>query len=262
MRIWYQGLIPRSKSTEAYYSAMEEHAAVIGGKDTEVVFHGIPTDTYPAGFGPAEFTRYIAGEFVEIHSFARMVTRAEEEGFDAVIIGTLQEPGLSMLRTLTDIPIIGYGQAASLIGRYLGDRIGVLAFNEALFPIFKERLNLHVPGCVEQVVGLQVSYEELHKVFEGEQSDNLAAAIRNGCDELVAGGVSVIVPGQMLLTEAARVLGVSRVSQVPVMDGLGTLVAFAKSLVVLRQVSGMTINRRGFSWARALPEIREALVVL
>lgn len=263
MRIWYQGLIPRNESSAAYYASMEAHAAALVRPDTTVEFHGMPEHIYPRGYGPAEFTRYLAGEWVEVCAFAGMVLEAERAGFDAVMIGTLQEPGLQLARTLTDLPVVGYGQAASFLGRSLGERVGVLAFNEALFPLFRDRLNVHIPDSVGPIRSLDVTYAEIHASFrDPDLAAPLRSAIEDGCRLLAREGASAIVPGQMLLAEAAWRLGVRRVDDTPVIDALGALVLFAETLVLLRRTSGITVSRRGFTWAKADPVVAQALAAL
>lgn len=263
MRIWYQGLISVNDTTAAYYGSMDRHAAQVSRPGTQIEFHGMPDNIYPTGYGPAEFTRLLAGEWVEVCALSRMVMEADRSAFDAVIIGTLQEPGLQLARTLTDRPVAGYGQAASLFGRCLGESLGVLAFNEPLFPLFRERLNVHIPDFVGPIRNLDVSYSQLHASFHDSSGDaGLRAAIEDGCRALARDGATVVVPGQMLLAEVTWRLGIQRVDEVPVMDALGALILLAESLVTLQKVSGITVSRGGFSWAKADLAVRDALASL
>lgn len=255
-RLRYQGLIPRTAETDAYYRSMEEHAAQVCRPDTEIEFRGMPAEFYPAGFGPADFTAVLAGDWVESTVFAAMAHEAEAAGFDGVLIGTLQEPGLQLARTLVDIPVVGYGQAATLLGRCVGDRHGVLAFNPPLFPLFRDRLNLHIPAVVGPVGGIDVTYSQLLGWFDDPSGHHdIREKIAASAAELVAAGATAVIPGQMLLAEVTWRLGIRSHDGVPVVDGLGTLVLLAEALCVLSGVSGMRVNRRGFDWAKAPAEI-------
>lgn len=53
--------------------------------------------------------------------------RAQQDGFHAVIVGCFSDPGLSALRELVTIPIIGPGSAALHVAAQLGTRIGVIS---------------------------------------------------------------------------------------------------------------------------------------
>lgn len=223
----------------------------------------MPTDLYPAGFGPADLTAVLAGEWVESTVFAALAHQAEADGCDGVLIGTLQEPGLQLCRTVVDIPVVGYGQAATLLGRCVGDRHGVLAFNPPLFPLFRDRLNVHIPGVVGPVGGIDVTYAQLLGWFDDpEAHPDVRGRIAEGAAGLVAGGATAIIPGQMLLAEVTWRLGIRRQDGVPVVDGLGALVLLAESLCVLSGVSGMGVNRRGFDWAKAPAEVIAMLAAL
>ena len=161
MRIWHQSLIPETAATKPYFLSLEAHVGAVASKDTEVVLHGLDPALYSETVGPAVFASFAVGELLEAELTARNVLTAARAGFDAFIIATLQDPGLQVGRTLTDIPVVGYGQAAALIGRCLGDRLGLLAFNRPLFPLFRERLEVHVPGCVGPMQDLDITYEDL-----------------------------------------------------------------------------------------------------
>jgi allantoin racemase len=247
MRIWFQGLVPRASQTEGYYASMERHVERIGVPDTTVAFHAFPADLYPAGSSPAVLTRHIAGELVEAASMAAFALEAEEKGFDAFAMATLQEPGLQAARTLVDIPVVGYGLAASLLARCLGSRIGIVAFNPVLLPLMKERLDAHVPGSVGPVSDLGASYEQVHAAFGGSA---LKETFEGACHALIADGADVIVPGQMVLAELAWSMGTLRFEDVPVIDALGAVLLLAADLHRLRTVSAVTPNRRGLYWSK------------
>lgn len=247
MRFWYQGLIPQTPESLGYYSSMRGHGSKIAA-DVTLDLHALPGSFYPLGLGPAEFTRHVAGELVEVAAMAASLVEGAQTDFDAVIIGTLQEPGLQVARTLTDKPVVGYGQAAALVGRCLGRRLGILAFNPALIPLFRERLEAHVPGSVGPVHELRISYAELLNGFleEGDIRERVVA----GCRALIGAGADVIVPGQMLLAELTWHLGIHRVDDVPLLDALGALILLAQALVTLNSVSQVGVTRSGFEWSR------------
>jgi Asp/Glu/hydantoin racemase len=253
VRIWFQGLVPRVAATAPYYASMERHAKEIAAADTVVEFRGLPPSLYPEGSSPAVLTRYIAGELVEAANIAACAIEAEESGADAFAIVTLQEPGLQAARTLVNIPVVGYGLAASLMARCLGSRVGILAFNPTVLPLMKERLEHHVPGSVGPTRDLGVGYDDTLAAFG---TSSLRERFDEGCRALIRDGADVIVAGQMILAELAWSMGAMRIDDVPVVDALGAVVLLSQDLHRLGQVSGVRPNQRGIHWAHPSPEAR------
>ena len=61
---------------------------------------------------------------------------AEEEGFDAYVMGHFQDPGLYELRSALRIPVIGVGEATMLAASQLGRRLGLVTLD----PVFEVML--------------------------------------------------------------------------------------------------------------------------
>lgn len=248
MKIWHQSLIPKTSASEQYYDALREHAAACASEGTQVVLHGYPEELYPGALTPAVVARHRLGERFQANVTVSRALHAEREGYDAFIIATLQDPGLQDARTAVDIPVVGYGQSAALIGRCYGDRLGVLGFNRPLLTLFRERLDVHVPGVTGPMIDLDVGYGSVMDAFG---SDEWRPQLEEACRSLIAQGANAIVPGQMLLAEVMWGMGLHRVDDVPIIDGLGVLIGLAELLVRLQVTSGMTITRSGFSWAQS-----------
>jgi allantoin racemase len=256
MRIWHQGLIPRTPTSAAYFEARERRVTELCSVGTSVVFHGLNEACFPEPLTPAIAARFELGEALMALEVAAQVRAANEDDYDAVIVGILQDTGLSIARTVTDLPVVGYGQATALLGRCLGRRLGVLAFNPALFELFEERINSYAPGFVHAFQETRLEYVDVLASFSEESAaaktrDALYAAaealVRRGCDVLVA--------GQMLLAEAAWKLDIATVDGVPVLDGLGAAVGLAEALVRLRRVHGTGPARQGIHGATPVPEL-------
>lgn len=72
--------------------------------------------------GPETIEYHYDEEFAKI-PLLEEVQKAEEEGFDAVLISCTGDPGLYACREIVDIPVIGLGQAELLMCAMLGGRI-------------------------------------------------------------------------------------------------------------------------------------------
>jgi allantoin racemase len=169
---------------------------------------------------------------------------AEAEGYSAFAIGVIQDSGLRLARTLTEFPVVGYGQAAALLGRSLGARIGVIAFNPDLFSLISQRLNAHVPDVVVATEDIGMSYAEVLRAFtEPEAAAVLRERVSVAARRLQEAGADVLVPGQMLLSEAVSHIGLNQVNGVTLIDGLAVTIALAQSMMALQQHSDARASR-------------------
>ena len=140
MRIWEQGLVA-TYSLPGYKELVLEHYATFQRPDTEIVIHGVRDDV-------GETAARIAGRAVNyayLHRFhdtqiIENVRRAEREGFDAVIIGVLQDPGLQVARSVVDIPVIGYGEISMLTACLHGSRFAFVGINPDMDPLIRNMI--------------------------------------------------------------------------------------------------------------------------
>ena len=97
--------IPHAQGLERWGAVHEEKIAEIAHEGVEVVMIDLP-DTPVTSVS----TRHDAELVAAAHTRAAM--RAEAEGFDAVAMGCLMEPGVAAAREMLSIPVIGEAQAA------------------------------------------------------------------------------------------------------------------------------------------------------
>lgn len=240
-RLWFQGLVPHTEQSQAYFDARAAHAAALPTEMPKVEFRTVPAAFFPPGLTPADLARTEAGDLLYELLIADAAMTAETEGYSAFAIGVIQDTGLRVARAVTDIPVAGYGQAAALLGRAIGFRIGVIAFNPRLFPLISRRLNAHVPGIVVGVEDIALAYDDVLQSFtEPHDAAILAERVSEAANHLGKEGADVLIPGQMLLSEAVHHIGLQEVNGVPVIDGLTVTVALAHSLITLRQQTGPT----------------------
>ena len=85
--------------TPAYDALIVETLVPYARADTELVVTNIKD-------GPPNIDFYYSKHILELRIFEE-VMRAEEQGFDAVIVGCCYDPGVRAARELVDIPVIG-----------------------------------------------------------------------------------------------------------------------------------------------------------
>jgi allantoin racemase len=235
-RLWCQGLVPLTDESQAYFDARARHAMALPFGQTTIEFHSLPSTFFPHGVTPADMARTDAGELLYELLIADAAMTAEAEGYTAFAIGVVQDSGLRLARSVTDFPVVGYGQAAALLGRSLGSRIGVIAFNPDLFPLISQRLNEHVPDIVVAIEDIGMPYADVLRSFTEPKA---AAALRErlfiAANRLQDAGADILVPGQMLLSEAVSHIGVTQVNGVTLIDGLAATIALARSMMALHR---------------------------
>lgn len=106
--------IPHAEGLKRWGSAHQEMIAEIAHEGLEVVIVDLPDAPVTA-----VETRHDADIVAAEHT--RAALRAEAEGFDAVAMGCLAEPGVAAAREMLHIPVIGEAQAsmhmAALVAR-------------------------------------------------------------------------------------------------------------------------------------------------
>ncbi len=140
MRVWEQGLVA-TYSMPGYKALIEEHYRAYQRPDTVIEIHGVKDE---AGDTAAK----IAGRVVNYAYLHRMhdtqilknVLRAEQEGFDVVLLGVLQDPGLKEARSIVDIPVLGYGEVSMLTACTLGERFSFLCINPQMDQLVQQTI--------------------------------------------------------------------------------------------------------------------------
>jgi Asp/Glu/hydantoin racemase len=74
--------------------------------------------------------------------------------------------------------------------------------------------------------------------------------------ELVACGAEAIIPGQLYLSEAIARAGVTRIDEVPIVDGLAATLKMAESMADLKRL-GISVTRRGYTHAKPAKDLVE-----
>ena len=131
----------------------------------------------------------------------RLGPRAQERGFNAVIIGCYSDPGLDALREMLTIPVVGPGAASLHLGAQLGTRLSVLTPTGRGFGRVAARLRaLALAELLVSVRGIGLSVMDLAQQKPGaieKAADAARVAVeQDGADVLVLGCMSMaFLPG-------------------------------------------------------------------
>ncbi|MFC3219472.1 aspartate/glutamate racemase family protein [Tianweitania populi] len=239
----------------AYLRRLEDYLNGIAAAGTQVEVSGIsPPDR---DFGRlAEFR-------CAIHAIDAGIG-AEEAGYDAVVMGHFQDPGLYELRSALRIPVVGAGEATLHTASQLGRRLGLVTLDRAFEVWHHEQAELYGLGRrIQGVVGMGCRPEDFNACFAGDAiaRDQLLRDFTACAMPLVEAGADVIVPagvlpGLLIGGEPGFVVGYA-----PVVNCAAVALKSAEMWVQLRALSGLEPSR-GPSFAlaneRAKADFRQA----
>lgn len=257
IRIYHQSFTVLG-NLPAYRAALEEHFRKVAAPGTEVVLHGMHPDTYRTEY-PGNDIQFAWFQTLHSQQFVLGALAAEEQGFDAFALTTLPEPSLQDLRSLVDIPVVGYGESAMLAATMLGRRAGVLLFIREMAETIER--NVERMGLAARFVGAVDVGFGFHDVLAGYSDPApLIERFRAAARGIIARGADVVIPGEAPLCVLLARHGVTEVDGVPVLDALAATVKAAEMMVGLRRATAAKPSRRGYFQAKPPRErVREAL---
>lgn len=250
MRIWHQSFTVL-EDLPAYRMAMEAHIRKVVRPDTEVVMHGLLPGTYPTDYPGTDLAH---ASLFAIHGMQWIVQamKAGQGGFDAFAMATIPNPLIREIRSLIDMPVVGYGEASFHLACMLGRRFGLLLFIDRMTPLLEDQIADY--GLATRCAGVApvgFTFQDVQKGFADPEP--LLERFRGSARNMITSGADVIVPGEMPLNVFLASHGVSHVDGVPIVDGLAVTMKMAELLVDLRRSVGLTQSRHGWYGARPQP---------
>jgi allantoin racemase len=257
MRIWHQSFTVLADLPD-YANEMEAHIRKVVRPDTEVVMHGLIPGTFRSNYPGTDLA---FGSLFAIHGLQWIVhaLKAESERFDAFAMCTLPNPMIREIRSLVDIPVLGYGESSFHLACMLGHRFGLLVFIDRMVPLLEEQVAGY--GLSSRCAGIRpvgFTFQDVLPAFKDPAP--IIARFEESALALIRDGADVIIPGEMPLNVLLAANGVTRVGNVPIVDGLAVTLKLAESLVDLKKTVGLGHSRHG--WMNAAPErarVREVL---
>jgi allantoin racemase len=116
--------------------------------DVTVSVRDVPT-------GPASIESAYE-EYLSVGPTAALLRDAQEEGFDAAVLGCFGDPGLDALREITStMPVVGPGEAAFHLASMLGDRFGIVTVAHGIVSPLRHLVAR--TGLSERLAGITVA---------------------------------------------------------------------------------------------------------
>jgi allantoin racemase len=128
--------------------------------------------------------------------------RAEDEGYDAVIMDTVSDSGMYALRSRLTIPVIGPGLVSYVIGILLGKRFSIVTMWDKWAHLYEKNLALYdlKQKCASiRAVNIPPDLEALFTGKEQEMFEKLTVEAQKAIDE---DGADVILLGSTTMHQA------------------------------------------------------------
>lgn len=161
------------------------------------------------------------------------VREATLDGVDAIFVSCGADPAIQAAREITDVPVVGGFEPATLTALTLGERTGILQVLPNVLPMLRglaRRYALHDRLETIRVVDLPVLGLEDHGVLLDRLFEQAVAAVESGeADVLVLGCSGMLGVAQALQDRLANAGLV-----VPVVDPTAAAVVWLEGLVRMR----------------------------
>lgn len=250
--IWYQGYLEVHSFPE-YQALLMEHIKTIQTKEVSINIHGMPKDFF-LDTSPAEVTKYASSSMVFSNQILLNALKAEEQGYDGFALGTIQNLGLIETRSLIDIPVVSYGEAAMLKASQSGKKFAVLAFNPNLLELIDYQIKAsNFQNNAMPSMSLPLEYNDIIDAFQNP--NKLISTFMSKMKEVRNNKVDIIIPGQMVLAELLWKNQIYNAEGIEIIDAMKTTIDAIK----LKILSKTEKPKDGFWHATPPKKLKEIM---
>jgi Asp/Glu/hydantoin racemase len=247
-RLWYQSFVHPIEQAP-YIKRLQGLLDSVARVDFRFEVHGLD---------PPDHLFHPLTEFRCAAQAIRNALEAERTGYDAIVIGHFQEPGLLEIRGAVDIPVVGLGEANFLAALSMGRRLGLVTIDPVFIDWHERQVRAY--GFEHRVVGVRAIKVDLPGFMNAFTDEASYAKVRadfvNQVRPLVAAGAEVIIPagGLPMLLFAREYPFV--IDDALVLNGIVVAAKAAEMALSLRRLTGSVVSRRS-TYAKASPECVE-----
>ena len=128
--------------------------------------------------------------------------RAEEEGYDAVLMDTVSDSGLAALRSRLSIPVIGPGLVSYAVGIILGKRFSIVTMWDKWRHLYEKNLDLYGLGAKCASIRAVNIPPDVEALFAGKEEEMFARLTEEGRKAIEEDGADVILLGSTTMHQA------------------------------------------------------------
>jgi allantoin racemase len=239
MKLWYQSLAHQTEATP-YGEMLKRVIHSACDPETTVHLRGVSDS---AGIG-------VHYRFLEYHDTREVIfnaMKAEQEGYDAFLIGNISDAGIREAREVVNIPVLGMCETSLHIACMMGANFSLVTISPKWTPRLLENVQRY--GLDRRLVAVEAMgtspldlkrcfVEPAHLKYIVEQFNQCARRLlEKGAEVIIPAGGDVIV----LLADA----GIYEVGRAPILNGIVELVKMGELAVKLKQKTGRFTSKRG-----------------
>ena len=188
-------------------------------------------------------------EYVSVPGSFAVATKAQDEGYDALILGCFGDPGLDGFREIVDVPVIGPCESSMHVAATLGHRFGMVTVLDSVVSMLHRLARIAaLDARVASVVSCDIPVLEL--------GDESYEAVVEACERAIAEGADTLVLGCMSMAFLGVAERLSAQLGVPVINPARTSLRMAELLTG----TGLTHSRVAFRVPPKLARERAAAV--
>lgn len=250
MRIWYQSFsgIGFDPSWRVYEELLKSYVQKVARADTTIHVHGVER------FAPRMVhSKYF--QYLHLKQVVDNALKAEQEGYDAFVLGGMLDHGYFELREVVDIPVLFIGETAFYVACLMSPRFAVVAASEVVLRGIEENIKLY--GLSERMLPgshIGTTSERLLVANFAADPQPIIDKVVTAAKKVVDEGAGVIVPGFGGLSLFLVDRGVRQVEGVPILDNTGALIKMAEAMVDLRRM-GVAKGRTGLCGSPSKDEL-------
>jgi allantoin racemase len=244
MRIWYQSMTELHR-LPGYASVLAEHVRSASTRDVQVDVVGLSDGTYE-GKAPMEVLRYPLGFHRALSQVLENVVQAEAVGYDAFLMGSFVAPFLREARCAVDIAVTSMAESVLLTARSFSRRLALICISEDQVGTATDLVAaLGLGDWVRCFVAIdEVATEVVVSDALTGSAGALADSFRRACGSAVEAGADLIVPAEGILSEMARLRGITAVGGVAVLDSVEIALAHTAMVSGLLASGAIGVGRR------------------
>jgi len=128
--------------------------------------------------------------------------RAEDEGFDAVVIDTMSDSGLWALRSRLTIPVFGPGLVSFAVGIMLGKRFSIVTMWDKWAPLYEKNLDLYrLRDKCASIRSVNIP-PDVEALFTGKEDEMFQRLTEEGRRAIEEDGADVLLLGSTTMHQA------------------------------------------------------------
>jgi len=225
----------RTQAWGEYHPVLRRIVDKVKDINTTIEIHGITkiggvTDQY----------RYL--EYLETGEVLENVQRAQDEGFDAFLIGNIADPGIRECREIATIPVLGLCESAMHLACMMGANFSLVTLNEKFTARIVE--NVDRAGLRSRLNGVaRLKMDRILDLKEGftnpQARQQIIEEFLKCAGTLVEAGAEVVIPAggvAMALLADAEVNNAGKGT--PILNGITSLVKMGEMAVQMNRLMG------------------------